>query len=71
MNKLVSIAVSAVLAMSTALASGVSTSAASVPSNANLLNTYGNVIPKVGTALEAREITNPGILQYAKKEYNS
>ncbi|SFS10283.1 endo-1,4-beta-xylanase, partial [Anaeromicropila populeti] len=47
------------------------TKAATVPSNANLLNTYGNVIPHVGTALVASEILNSTILNYAAKEYNS
>ena len=45
--------------------------AASVPANANLLNTYGKVIPKVGTALVANEILNQNIMQMAKQEYNS
>lgn len=50
---------------------GISAKAATVPSNANLLNTYGNVIPKVGNALVASEIFDNNVLQYAKKEYNS
>ena len=61
---------SALMTTSMLLTSGL-TAEAAVPSNANLLNTYGNVIPKVGTACVADEILNPNILQYAKKEYNS
>jgi len=45
--------------------------AASIPNNANLLNTYGSVFDHVGTAIEAHEILNPNKLNYASKEYNS
>ena len=62
MKKFLSIAVSALLAVSTIFTCG---------SNANLLNTYGNVIPKVGTACVSSEILDSSILQYATKEYNS
>ena len=71
MKKFLSIAVSALLAVSTIFTCGTKASAATVPSNANLLNTYGNVIPKVGTACVSSEILDSSILQYAKKEYNS
>lgn len=71
MKKFLSIAVSALLAVSTIFTCGTKASAATVPSNANLLNTYGNVIPKVGTACVSSEILDSNILQYAKKEYNS
>ena len=70
-KKALTLAMSALFAVSTLLTCGINVKAASVPSNANLLNTYGNVIPKVGTALVADEILNPNVLQYAKKEYNS
>ena len=71
MKKFLSIAVSALLAVSTIFTCGTKASAATVPSNANLLNTYGNVIPKVGTACVSSEILDSSILQYATKEYNS
>ena len=71
MKRLFSFAVSALLSASIVLGAGVKAEAATIPSNANLLNTYGNVIPKVGTACVSDEILNPNILQYAKKEYNS
>lgn len=45
--------------------------ATTIPANANLLNTYGNVINKVGTSCVAQEILDKNILKYAKKEYNS
>ena len=70
-KKALTLAMSALFAVSTLLTCGINAKAASVPSNANLLNTYGNVIPKVGNALVADEILNPNVLQYAKKEYNS
>lgn len=71
MKKFLSIAVSALLAVSTIFTCGTKASADTVPSNANLLNTYGNVIPKVGTACVSSEILDSSILQYATKEYNS
>lgn len=72
MKKVLSLAMSAVMAVSLVFTAGISkANAASIPSNANLVNTYGNVIPKVGTACVADEILNPNVLQYAKKEYNS
>jgi len=70
MKKVMTLAMSALFAISTVFTCGIKANAA-VPSNANLLNTYGNVIPKVGTAFVADEILNPGILQYAKREFNS
>lgn len=53
------------------LAAPVKTEAASVPANANLLNTYGNVIDYVGNALVYSEIMDNNTLSYAAKEYNS
>lgn len=63
--------VSALLAVSTIATCGVKANAANIPSNANLLNTYGNVIPKVGTAFSADEMFNPNTLKYATREFNS
>ena len=72
MKKIISIAVSALLAVSTVFTfGGTKVEAANIPQNANLLNTYGKVIPKIGTACVSNEILNPNILQYAKREYNS
>ena len=66
MKKVLSLAMSAVMAVSLVFTAGISkANAASIPSNANLVNTYGNVIPKVGTACVSDEILNPNILQIA------
>ena len=71
MKKITSLLVSALLAVSTIATCGVKANAANIPGNANLLNTYGNVIPKVGTAFSADEMFNPNTLKYATREFNS
>jgi len=45
--------------------------ATSVPSEANLLNTYGKVFGKVGNALPANKMLNSNIINDTKKQYNS
>ena len=52
-------------------ASTKSASAATVPGNANLLNTYGNVFGKVGTTSSAQAFLNGGAKYHITKEYNS
>ena len=71
MKKKFSILISLILVLVTTGISVKSEAATKIPDDANLLNTYGNVINKVGTACVASEILDNNILQYAKKEYNS
>lgn len=71
MKKHISVFLSIALGICTAFSTGISTKAATVPSNANLLNTYGNVFGKVGTTSSASVFLNSTTRQYITKEYNS
>lgn len=75
MKKHVSLLLSAVLAITLAFtsfaSSPVTASAATVPSNANLLNTYKNVFGKVGTTSSASAFFDNNTRQLITKEYNS
>ena len=77
MKKYISMILTATLMMSTFLTSGVqakaatTTKAATNINNANLLNTYGKVFGKVGTTLNAGQISDRNAINATKKEYNS
>lgn len=75
MKKHVSLLLSAVLGITLAFtsfaSSPVTASAATVPSNANLLNTYKNVFGKVGTTSSASAFFDGNTRQLITKEYNS
>lgn len=75
MKKHVSLLLSAVLGITLAFtsfaSSPVTASAATVPSNANLLNTYKNVFGKVGTTSSASAFFDNNTRQLITKEYNS
>jgi endo-1,4-beta-xylanase len=78
MKKYLSVILSATLMMSTFLTSGIQVNAAtttnvaaSVPSNANLLNTYGKVFGKVGNILNGSQLSDSNAIKSIKKEYNS
>lgn len=75
MKKHVSLLLSAVLGITLAFtsfaSSPVTASAATVPSNANLLNTYTNVFGKVGTTSSASAFFDGNTRQLITKEYNS
>ena len=79
MKKHLSLLLSAVLGVSLVLTSAVAVintstvtaSAATVPSNANLLNTYKNVFGKVGTTSSASAFFDGNVRQHITKEYNS
>ena len=71
MKKYVRAILSAALVIGTVFTSGIQANAASIPSNANLLNTYGKVFGKVGTTLNAAQISDSNAINATKKEYNS
>ena len=75
MKKYLSVILSATLIMSTFLTSGIQANAATTTNvaaaNDNLLNTYGKVFGKVGTTLNAGQISDINAINATKKEYNS
>jgi len=71
MKKYTSLVLSLILAICTFFTSVVQTKAATIPSEANLLNTYGKVFGKVGNALPANKMLNSSIINDTKKQYNS
>lgn len=63
---------SGICALTMCLSLGVTANAATVPSNANLLNTYGSLFGKSGNAIPASKMYNSNIMDnYVKPQYNS
>ena len=73
MKKYLSVILSATIIMSTFLTSGIQVNAATstnvaAATNANLLNTYGKVFGKVGTTLNASQISDSNAINATKKK---
>lgn len=73
MKKYVSIILFVILVICTFYAPGIQAKAATTTNikDANLVNTYGKVFGKVGTALGAPDFSDSKIIDFTKKQYNS
>jgi len=71
MKKHISLVLSALVAVCTCFNAGIVSKAATVPSNATLLNTYGKTFQKSGVAIPAYKMNDRSVINFTKGEYNS
>ncbi|SFS02053.1 endo-1,4-beta-xylanase [Anaeromicropila populeti] len=72
MKKILSVFLSLLLIVGTlAVAPFTTAKAATVPSNATLLNTYGKLFGYTGTCITPSQLSNSSILNFVKSQYNS